>query len=123
MSWHHNGLSNRYNPTAGTVVVDSKCLDDFDLQPDLIKIDTEGTEWYVVQGADQTIQKHRPICQIELDQHWIKYGINIQHLFDYFESIDYVCIDKQFNQYQTYTKIPKQMDRFFVPMEKYNALK
>ena len=122
MSWHHNGLSNRYNPTKGAITVDSRCLDDFNLQPDVIKIDTEGTEWYVIQGADRTIQRHRPICQIELDRHWIKYGINIQDLFDYFLDQDYVCVDKKHKQYRSYEKVSRQMDRFFIPRETYDAI-
>jgi FkbM family methyltransferase len=123
MTYHNNGLANRYNPQRGDVVAESQCLDDFGLDPDIIKIDTEGTEWYVVQGADETIQRSRPICQIELDNHWQRYGINIQHLFDYFLNQDYVCVDKQMNQYQRYEKKRMQMDRFFIPREKYDAVK
>lgn len=40
-------------------------LDDFGLAPDVIKIDVQGLEWEVVQGARETIATHRPAMMIE----------------------------------------------------------
>ena len=33
--------------------------------PDLIKIDTEGAETLVLQGAEQLLRKHRPVIIVE----------------------------------------------------------
>lgn len=42
-----------------------KTLDEFDLSPSFIKIDVQGFEYEVLEGARKTIQKHRPVLLIE----------------------------------------------------------
>lgn len=42
-----------------------KPLDDFELDPYFIKIDVEGFEIRVIEGALQTIEKHKPILLVE----------------------------------------------------------
>lgn len=42
-----------------------KKLDEFNLQPGFIKIDVQGFEYEVLQGAAETIKKHRPVLLIE----------------------------------------------------------
>jgi len=42
-------------------------LDDLELPaPDLIKIDCEGAEMQVLQGAAETLRKHRPVVHLEV---------------------------------------------------------
>lgn len=45
--------------------VEVKRLDWFDLSPDLVKIDTEGFEYFVLKGGEQTLKKHRPVVIVE----------------------------------------------------------
>lgn len=42
-------------------------LDSLHLAPDLIKIDTEGWEWQVLEGAAETIRNHLPVILIEVN--------------------------------------------------------
>jgi len=42
-------------------------LDSLDLAPDLIKIDTEGWERHVLEGAQQTLRNHLPAILIEVN--------------------------------------------------------
>jgi FkbM family methyltransferase len=42
-------------------------LDDYNLSPDLIKIDAEGYELKVLRGAERTIEAHRPKLVIEMN--------------------------------------------------------
>lgn len=42
-------------------------LDNFSLQPDFIKIDTEGYELFVLQGAEKTIFAKKPAILVELN--------------------------------------------------------
>lgn len=41
-------------------------LDEFDLKPNLIKIDTQGFESEVLRGAEQTLAQHRPVIIAEV---------------------------------------------------------
>lgn len=49
-------------------------LDSFNLQDvDFIKIDTEGFELYVINGAEETIKRCRPVMVVEQKGHGMKY--------------------------------------------------
>ena len=48
-------------------IIKIKKLDNFFLKPDLIKIDTEGSEFDVIKSSIKTIKKHSPILIIEFN--------------------------------------------------------
>lgn len=50
------------------VPVEIMCLDDYDVRPDFIKIDTEGAELMVLQGAEHTIRESMPSLLIEYQE-------------------------------------------------------
>ncbi|MGG5890435.1 FkbM family methyltransferase [Falsiroseomonas sp. HC035] len=53
----------------GSVVVDARRLDDLDLgEVGFIKIDVEGFELAVVEGARETLRRHRPNMVIEIEE-------------------------------------------------------
>jgi len=45
--------------------VDVKTLDSFCLAPDFIKIDTEGFEYFILLGGEDTVRTHRPTIVVE----------------------------------------------------------
>jgi FkbM family methyltransferase len=45
--------------------VDVRTLDSFNLEPDFLKIDTEGYELFVLKGAEQTLRKFKPVVIVE----------------------------------------------------------
>lgn len=49
--------------------VEIKLLDSFNLEPDFIKIDTEGFEYYICLGGEQTIRTHKPLMCVEQKPH------------------------------------------------------
>ena len=53
-------------------------LDRFDMQGlDFLKIDAEGYEVFILQGAKQTLERHRPVIIVEQKpEHGKKYGIS-----------------------------------------------
>lgn len=67
-----------------------------------IKIDVEGSEVHVLNGAKETIMKHRPKILIEKKD-------NITAIEEFFEDCDYVT--KQFwTQYDTVLMVPKELE-------------
>jgi len=42
-------------------------LDDFELDPDLIKMDVQGFEPYVLQGALTTLERSAPVLMLEVE--------------------------------------------------------
>jgi FkbM family methyltransferase len=97
-------------------------LDSFNLENvDIIKIDCEGYEFPILQGAVQTITANRPIVQLEIVEAQCKrFGYTPQDIADFFIN--------QIGNYSIYTfkgtKLPTNwtkvkgiMDYFFVPNE------
>jgi FkbM family methyltransferase len=117
------------------VNVPARTIDSYNFEDvDAIKIDVEGSELFVIEGADATIKKCRPVVQVEIvPKQCAQYGYNPQDLYDYFAKLDYVCVcavRKPLNSIQkdlelkfgkdigmTHQQIPKYMDRLFVPRE------
>lgn len=107
-----------HNPKHSGPVVPVRTLDSYAFADvDAIKIDTEGTEWWIIQGADQTIRKYRPVVQVEMWCWDRRHGINNQDLLNYFRSLNYSQIDAKGNPiaWDQTGKLKGLMDRFFVP--------
>jgi FkbM family methyltransferase len=98
---------------------------------DIIKADTEGTEWLVIQGAQQTIEQCRPVVQVEFWNWEKRLGFHNQHMLDYFRSIDYVQTNNAGDEiaWDAHGRWNKKlaaaagqrnsaMDRFFIPRER-----
>jgi FkbM family methyltransferase len=74
------------------------CLDYFcktnNILPDVIKIDVEGAEFDVLEGASKTIVEKNPIIIISLHPKHLKaIGRDIKEIFDYTERFDYELVD------------------------------
>lgn len=119
------------------VNVPCRTIDSFEFEDvDAIKIDVEGSELFVIEGAQATIDKYRPSVQVEIvpDQ-CARYGYQPQDLYDFFAKKDYVCVcavRKPLNKDQAglffgkdigmqHRQIAKYMDRLFVPREVHEA--
>lgn len=65
-----------------------------DTPVDFIKIDTEGSELYVLQGAREIIQKWKPLIQIETNGSALKYfGYPDELNFTFLEELGYTVFD------------------------------
>jgi FkbM family methyltransferase len=70
--------------------VEMRPLDDFKLEPDFIKIDAEGCEWRILNGAANTIDKHQPIIVMEVNEVALgRQGVTRAHLFDFLQQHGY----------------------------------
>lgn len=96
--------------------LDSFCFEDVDF----IKIDVEGYELLVLEGADKTIANNRPIVQVEcVDIQPRAFGRTIQELMDYFNDRDYVITTADgVVRGPEWVYVKKMMDRFMIPKER-----
>lgn len=87
---------------------------------DIIKIDVEGYELNVLQGADATIAANRPIVQVEcVETQPRAFGTKIQDLMDYFNDRDYVITTAdRIVRGPDWMYVKKMMDRFMIPKER-----
>lgn len=57
---------------------------------DFIKIDTEGYEYYILKGGEQTIKTYKPIIQLEFNETNMRQcNINPKELYNYIRELDY----------------------------------
>lgn len=103
------------------VSIQQRTLDSYGFEDvDIIKIDTEGYELLVLEGAEQTIANNRPIVQVECVEIQPRaFGRTIQELFDYFNDRDYVITTADgVVQGPEWKYVKKMMDRFMIPKER-----
>ena len=119
------------------VPVPARTIDSYNfLDVDAIKIDVEGSELLVMQGAEDTIKRCRPSVQVEIVPKQCQlFGYDPQDLYDYMAKYDYVCVSavrRAANADQRgmwfgqdigmkHKQIKKYMDRLFVPREVHEA--
>lgn len=103
------------------VQIEVKTLDSLNMtNVDIIKIDTEGYEFPVVLGAEQTINRERPIVQLEMvEGQPERFGYTCQQILDWFTAKNYeVLLSDGTNVNGQWAWVSKKMERFFVPKEK-----
>lgn len=89
--------------------IEVRTLDSFNLDRlDFIKIDVQGYEKFVLNGAENTIKTYKPIIIIEMEEHQLRrFNYGVVELFelirsfgyyiyflDYFYPSDHVCVHK-----------------------------
>ena len=82
----------------GTVIeIETVTLDTFSrltgFVPDLIKIDTEGAELWVCQGAKHLLTTYHPALIIATHPLWLPEGQKVEDLFEVLNSYDYRMVD------------------------------
>jgi FkbM family methyltransferase len=123
----------KLRPSQQLVSVSARTIDSYNFEDvDAIKIDVEGSELLVIEGATDTIDRCRPSVQVEIVPKQCKiFGYEPQDLYDFFAKRDYVCVSavrKPVNKDQKglwfgknigmkHQQIKKYMDRLFVPRE------
>lgn len=121
-----SGKDIKKNEGYARVSIDQKTLDSYNFKDvDIIKIDVEGYELQVLEGAVDTIKKNRPIVQIECVEIQPRaFGRTIQELMDYFNDRDYIITTADGNVLGPEFKyVKKMMDRFMIPKERTDLYK
>jgi FkbM family methyltransferase len=127
----------KLRPSQQLVEVPKRTIDSYNFEDvDAIKIDVEGSELLVIQGAVDTIDRCRPSVQVEIvPKQCSIFGYEPQDLYNFFADRDYVCVSairKPANADQRglwfgkdigmkHRQIKKYMDRLFVPREVHDA--
>jgi FkbM family methyltransferase len=99
--------------------VETKRLDDFEFKNvSFIKIDVQGYEPFVIEGAKETISKHRPYLFVEFEDHMlIPNGSSDELLKKQIEALGYEVMQFQ-NGIPYQTKSGKCLDCVCIPLEK-----
>lgn len=84
--------------------------------PDYLKVDVQGHELEVIKGAFQTIERYRPIIQLETNLMQFYHGIPVFHeVIAYMASIGYVAYDFTDGLRRTLDQALGNIDVIFVP--------
>jgi len=121
-----SGKNIKHNKGYPRIEVNQKTLDSYNFKDvDIIKIDVEGYELLVLEGAEQTIDNNRPIVQIECVEIQPRaFGRNIQELIDYFNKKNYVVITVDgIVRGPKWCYVKKMMDRFMIPKEIFDKIR
>lgn len=86
---------------------------DFSSQPSFIKIDVEGYEWGVLQGAAQTIKQSLPAMMVEIQS-------NSEQIFDFLVDQDYRIFDDHMRELKLASQL--NMNVFCLHANKHDEL-
>jgi hypothetical protein len=79
---------------------------EFDSPVDFLKIDTEGSELYVLEGAYDLLMKHKPLINIETNGHSNRFfGYDKEKIVEFLKSLEYKVWDDDGNNPLYYGKI------------------
>lgn len=92
----HNSLYPRHDKTYGGVeeiridTLDHYCAENNINHIDYLKIDTEGSDFYVLQGAKSLLEAHKiKMLQFEYGNNYIDARIFLKDIFDFIAPLDY----------------------------------
>lgn len=79
------------DPTKQKGIIPTLRIDDLNLDRcDLMQLDTEGFEYFGLQGAENTINRFRPVLSIEWWEPWAdRYGVTLEMLEEYISQWNY----------------------------------
>lgn len=74
--------------------------------PDCIKIDVEGYEFKVLQGAENILLTHKPMLFMEIHPRFLTYyNTNVQNIVDFMKDTGYKPIDLDNNEIENYLQV------------------
>lgn len=96
----------------GAVALDDFCRANGLARVDLLKIDTDGHELDVLEGARETLARHRPAVLFEAGQYLLEErGTRFERFFDLFEPLGYALVDASRGRPVTRETWPRRIPR------------
>ena len=100
--WQHLVVISKDEVLPNSVEAKVVKLDDFvktnNIFPDVLKIDTEGSEFYILEGGKNFLKKYGPLIHLEVHAEWLKkLDVSIEQLVDLLHSLEYKIYDLKFN--------------------------
>ena len=95
--------------------IGAKKLDEYNLEPKILKIDTEGSELKVLQGSEKMIDKHNPLIIVEFNHNNYKkiYEFLIKKGYGLFKFVNKSFVSVKFNELLNYEKFKNQRNLIF----------
>ena len=123
---HYTNSGHTQISEKGNELVKIKTLDSYNYDAvDIIKMDVEGYELFVLEGAKQTIERCRPVIQLEVNETHLKnFNVKPEQLFNFFNDIDdYLFVSYKGALMEGYYKGSIGVsDYFFIPGDLYDVL-
>jgi hypothetical protein len=89
---------------ASVIQVESITLDTFSRQtglvPSMIKIDAEGAELWICEGAKHLLARHHPALILATHPPWLPQGQKIEDLFNLLNTHGYRIVDSEVSNYK-----------------------
>ena len=76
------------------------------IQPDVIKIDTEGCEYKILLGSKNVIEKYHPMLFVEIHPNFLKHFYNntVHDVIELYKEFKYQAYDHKTNKIEDYEK-------------------
>lgn len=114
---NYGGMGIGYRSELGTINVDVRTLDSFNLSPGFMKIDVEGFEERVLRGGVETIARCKPIMYIEDDR-----AENSVSLRTYITSLGYTIEEHKPSLYRPNNYFGKKKSVWEVDYQSHNII-
>ncbi len=101
-NWQH--LEATLNESEDDLLIDSNTMDDFLIQkrfvPDLIKIDVEGYEYFVLKGGINYLSKYKPTIFLELHHEMLmNLDLSTADVISFLTDLNYIIYDLDMNKF------------------------
>jgi FkbM family methyltransferase len=81
------------------ITLDRFC-EESNLIPDVFKIDVEGAELFVLQGAEHLLERYHPTLIIAIHSYWLPRSQTVDQIFDLLNHYGYDVQDKHMSEFE-----------------------